>query len=256
VPQHTVTWRLRYEQLVAACAIVGIVELPGGVNVEESAEARPILLDAGLRSLAAMRIAELEPEPTLVDAQLAAALTLLVAADASLVVQLWCTDDDAAQLVLVEAGPVACVIEYEAPDGCVTIAHGSATAMRARILRRADVELPAGVRSAKQGTREQGEPGRWERLVDGGAVRRADGPLTARAAGAAVRGIAQLAWLAAGPAGSAVGEAMTWIVDDQGVVTIELGEPADDDEVELGTTFVSGSPWPGAIDAKWPAAQR
>lgn len=253
-PARSTAWSLTPEQLVSACALLGIEELPGDLPVGAAGRNAPFLVETGRRSLEVARLVTQHSGVPVLDPSLAQALAHLNDPAADFAASLW-LGDGSRQHVIATAD-LAAALERSPDEHAFELFAGSLEEAATRTALALGAVHGSGIvgEAAPGATEEILAPDRWERLSAGGAVRRTDGPLAARAAAAAAaRGVWQATWLGTvDEAGSAVeGYAATWVVDDAGAITIEEGAADAGEDGALTTVLRAAPPFEAPLPALW-----
>ncbi|MDO9355255.1 MAG: hypothetical protein Q7T55_16270 [Solirubrobacteraceae bacterium] len=228
---RSTTWRLRPEQLIAACALLDIESLPHSRFVDGE-DAAGHVYTVGMRSLLIARLATVgeDDEDPALEAHLASVLLALLGDGPQAVGQL--TGPGAAlHAFTVRDGVVYSLVET---DTTVDLMREPLAEGLARLRRTTAVGLdgvgevsPSCDRAAVVGR------SRWARLQSGGPARTSDDPLTLRAAATArADAMWEATCLVALEDGGYRGVSIGWTVDHEGVVIVEPG-PLDTDDGPL-----------------------
>lgn len=248
---RSIAWLLSPEELVAACAAVGIIGLPHSRWVGESITHEPFFASVGGRSLNAARLAAMEEGILVVEPRLARALLALTGQGHDAVAS-FTSPTGVKHVATIVGGGAASMIE--SPDG-VEIIVGDAAEALARLEARSDELLGAARGMAGDvDPRPAGEASiptqRWDAIVGGRPPRRSDDPLGAAAAQAACgHGIWEGGSLRMTGGGGYVGEVSAWVVDGSGAMTVELGSP--DAEGEISMRVTAATDLAGEVRALW-----
>ncbi len=238
---RTTAWLLSPEQLVAACAAVGILGLPHSRWVDEEISHEAYVASVGGRSLQASRLAAVQEGVLCIEPSLAEALLSLTGDGHDAVASFTGPE----QALHVCAFAVRCATTMiESSDGIEVIAEPTVDAL-ARL-----ESVTTAVHAEMAGLCTSVTPrasadavihaSRWDALLDGRPARRADNPLAVEAAVAArEHGIWEGACLRMTKGGGYVGQSAAWVFDECGLMTVDLGDPDDLGELPLEVSAVA-----------------
>lgn len=230
----SIAWLLSPEELVAACAAVGIAGLPHSRWVDEAVTHDAFVPSVGSRSLQAARLASLDDGVLAVEPTLAAALLSLTGQGHDAVASFAPPGRD--RHVATFAGGLATSM-IESPDG-VEIVLEAAQAGLGRLQARTDAMVGMAEAMRQGPGREPGQASlareRWNAIAGGRPPRRADAALAAKGAVAAhAHGTWGGGSLRVLRGGGYVGELCAWVFDDRGALSVELGPPDETGEVPV-----------------------